>query len=143
MLNTLRTMLEQSEDFVSNEYDLADAQNDSDSIKDRFLDDPSVVVIGAENDPVIKQIIKSLPESDDISSVAPDSLNRIIESTIPESKLLSGRYDFSFEYSGQLNTDGAEDESEDVEGDCSSIDDVADNVDGDMNDMIESLLNEF
>lgn len=56
-------------------------------IKDIFLDDKDVVVVGAENDPVITKLVNELPELDDTEDVSDEDIKEMLESYIPEHNL--------------------------------------------------------
>lgn len=127
MLTNLKAMLESAEDMIDDVYDLALAQGTDDDIKASFIDDPSIVVIGAENDPTIKKLIDAIPGSDDLSDIKNTDLNKLIESSIPETAISNGYSLF---------------ENAPIEIDDESIDDEDEEdptVDGKLNDMTEDL----
>jgi hypothetical protein len=62
MLNNLKRQIKQEE--MSNVLLEAMTTGDQD-IKDLFLDDVQLAVLGAENDPEVKELVQSIPEYDD------------------------------------------------------------------------------
>lgn len=129
MLTNLKAMLESADGVIDDVYDLALAQGNDDDIKSSFIDDPSSVVIGAENDPVIKKLINAIPESDDMSDIKGADLNKLIESAIPETALSNSLR--LYENGSLVIDDETIDEDEDDKDD--------ETVDGELNDMTEDL----
>ena len=60
-------------------YESLSEMDVTDDIKDEFLDDPEVMVIGAENDPKIAALIDKIPEDDDADEPTEKDLDKIEE----------------------------------------------------------------
>jgi len=58
-----------------------------DDIKDAFLDDEEVLVLGAENDPEIAELADAIPEYDEDNQDIDAELENLQENFIPESKI--------------------------------------------------------
>lgn len=93
MLNELRAMLEATEVIMDDDANLMlnAVKNDNEFIKDTFLNDPEVMTIGGENDPVIKKFIDNIPEDDEIEPITNKDIQKITESMIPETSI---EYDY-------------------------------------------------
>lgn len=80
MLNNLKNAIKQEE--MSNALlESMTSATDSD-VKDLFLDDISVAVLGAENDPEIKNLAQSIPEYDDHDEDVAAQVESLVESLI-------------------------------------------------------------
>jgi hypothetical protein len=88
MLSGLRKDLnKQTQEDFALEAAVNSASGDDADIKDAFLDDPDMAVLGAENDPEIAKLVGDLPEFDEQEECTEDDLDKIEESFIPETKI--------------------------------------------------------
>lgn len=94
MLTELRAMLAESTEVIMDDdatLMLSAVKDENDYIKDAFLDDPDAIVIGGENDPMIKSFIEKIPEDDATDPITNKDIDKIVESMIPETNI-GGRF---------------------------------------------------
>jgi uncharacterized protein (DUF1778 family) len=85
MLDRLKSDIarQKHNDFVMEAAVKSASDHDSD-IKDAFLDDPDMAVMGAENDPEIAKLVDQIPEYEGQDEVSDEEIERLEESFIPE-----------------------------------------------------------
>jgi|HigsolmetaAR204D_1030405.scaffolds.fasta_scaffold00539_17 hypothetical protein len=53
-------------------------------VKDIFLNDPDIAVIGAENDPEIKKLVSNIPEYDHDNEDIEEKVENVVENMLVE-----------------------------------------------------------
>lgn len=83
MLSNLRSILNETNNINPDASDHIISAISGQNVRDAFLTDPELLVIGSENDPTIKKFIASIPEDSEVEPVSQDEIDKIIENMIP------------------------------------------------------------
>jgi hypothetical protein len=59
-------------------------ESDSSDIRDRFLENPDMMILGSEEDPDIANLVDSIPEAEEMDNVTSSEIEDITESYVPE-----------------------------------------------------------
>jgi hypothetical protein len=82
MLFNLKKEIKQQEMNELITESMSSKSNSEELIKSAFLDGFDIDIIGAENDPVIKDLVQTIPEYDDHDEEIESQINNIAESLL-------------------------------------------------------------
>lgn len=88
MLTTLKATIQNDVEYKGAlESALETLYENNDDVKSIFLDDPEAIVIGAENDPKIAELVENIPDdaSEETAEITDKDIEEIAENYIPES----------------------------------------------------------
>ena len=94
MLTTLKSMMRTDVEFkTSLESAMEVISESTDDIEDIFLNDTDAMVIGAENDPVIKKLVDAIPDdvNDETNEVTEKDIEELVENFVPMSVITEAK----------------------------------------------------